>query len=55
MNQSRVLDELTAAPRYQAWLASLASPYLGDDPSSWAPATATMPHCGWTRDCPASP
>ena len=32
MNQSRVLDELTAAPRYQAWLASLASPYLGDDP-----------------------
>lgn len=32
MNQSQVLDELTAAPRYQAWLASLASPYLGDDP-----------------------
>lgn len=32
MTQSKVLDELTAAPRYQAWLASLARPYLGDDP-----------------------
>ena len=32
MSQSQVLDELTAAPRYQAWLASVASPYLGDEP-----------------------
>jgi SAM-dependent methyltransferase len=30
--QTEILENLAGAPRYQAWLASLAEPLLGDDP-----------------------
>src|SRR5258705_5176721 len=52
-HQSRVLEDLSEAVNYRRWLASMASPYLGDDPiefgsgigdyaAEWLPALSRM-------------
>jgi SAM-dependent methyltransferase len=40
--QHRVLDTLEAARNYNAWIASLARPYLGDDPVEVGSGTGTF-------------
>jgi hypothetical protein len=46
--QSETLESLTSAIHYHAWLTSLASPYLGDDPIELGSGLVTMPRRGLT-------